>query len=109
MRVSGRARTSLVAAVTFVLVAQPAAAACTGIMLKTKDGSILHGRMVEFGITIDTSIAVVPRDYTFVGQTPKGDGLKYTSKYAAVGAIAFTGVKLLDGLNEAGLAMARLL
>ena len=69
-------------------------------MLKTKDGSIVHGRTVEFGITIDTSIAVVPRDYTFVGQAPKGDGLKYTSKYAAVGAIAFTGVKLLDGLNE---------
>ena len=78
---------------------------CTGIMLKTRDGSIVHGRTVEFGITIETSIVVVPRGYEFVGQTPNGDGLKYAVKYAAVGAIAFTDVKLLDGLNEAGLAV----
>jgi choloylglycine hydrolase len=78
---------------------------CTGIMLKTKDGAIVHGRTVEFGTVIDTSIVVVPRGYAFVGQTPKGDGLKYAAKYAAIGAIAFTDVKLLDGLNEAGLAV----
>ncbi len=78
---------------------------CTGIMLRTKDGSTVHGRTVEFGITIDTSIAFVPRGYEFTGQTPLGRGLKYVAKYAAVGVIAFTDVKLLDGLNEAGLAV----
>ena len=36
---------------------------------------------------------------------PRGDGLEYTAKYAAVGAIAFTDIKLLDGLNEQGLAV----
>lgn len=94
----------LLAAVAAAAIVQPAAA-CTGIMLKTKDGSIVHGRTVEFGRTIDSSIAVVPRGYAFVGQAPNGDGLKYTAKYAAVGAIAFKDVKLLDGLNEAGLAV----
>ncbi|MEP9399141.1 choloylglycine hydrolase family protein [Mesorhizobium sp. KR2-14] len=83
----------------------PPAAACTGIMLKTKDGSIVHGRTVEFGTTIESSIAVVPRGYAFVGQTPSGDGLKYSAKHAAVGAIAFKDLKLLDGLNDAGLAV----
>ena len=78
---------------------------CTGIMVRTKDGSTIHGRTVEFGITIDTSIAFVPRGYEFTGQTPLGDGLKYVAKYASVGVIAFTDVKLLDGLNEAGLAV----
>ncbi len=74
-------------------------------MLKAKDGSFVHGRTVEFGVAIDTTIAIVPRGYAFVGQTPIGDGLKYTAKYGAIGAIAFTDVKLLDGLNEAGLAV----
>ncbi len=92
------------AAAAFALVTQQAAA-CTGIMLKTKDGSIVHGRTVEFGIYIDTTIAVVPRGYEFIGQTPNGDGLKYSAKYGVVGAIAFTDVKILDGFNEAGLSV----
>jgi len=104
MRLSKTVHISLIAAVVFAFVAQPVLA-CTGIMLKTTDGSLVHGRTVEFGITIDSSVAVIPRGYQFVGQTPMGDGLKYAAKYAAVGAIAFTDVKLLDGLNEAGLAV----
>ncbi len=99
-----KASALIIAIMGFSLIAQPVLA-CTGIMLKTEDGSIVHGRTVEFGIYIDTSIAIVPRGYEFVGQTPKGDGLKYKSKYAAIGAIAFTDVKILDGLNEAGLAV----
>lgn len=79
--------------------------ACTGIMLKTQDGSVVHGRTLEFGITVDTSIAVVPRGYKFVGQTPLGDGLKYAAKYAAIGVITFKDLKIADGLNEAGLAV----
>ena len=94
----------LLAAVATAAIVQPAAA-CTGIMLKAKDGSIVHGRTVEFGNVIDSSIAVVPRGYAFVGQTPSGDGLKYSAKHAAVGAIAFKDLKLLDGLNDAGLAV----
>jgi penicillin V acylase-like amidase (Ntn superfamily) len=70
---------------------------CTGITLKTKDGSIVHGRTVEFDMTIDTTIAVIMRGNEFTGQTPRGDGLKYTAKYAVVGVIAFTDVKILDG------------
>jgi len=79
--------------------------ACTGIMLRTEDGSVVHGRTVEFGITIDTSIVFVPRGQKFVGQTPEGDGLAYSAKYAALGAIAFTDLKILDGINEKGLAV----
>ncbi len=104
MRRNKTAKAALVAAMAFALVTQQAEA-CTGIMLKTKDGSIVHGRTVEFGFVIDTTVAIVPRGYAFVGQTPNGEGLKYAAKYAAIGAIAFTDVKLLDGLNEAGLAV----
>ncbi len=79
---------------------------CTGIMLKTKDGSVVHGRTVEFGIAIDTTVVVVPHGYQFVGQTPRGDGLRYSAKYAAVGLITYEDVSIMDGLNEAGLAAA---
>lgn len=81
------------------------AAACTGIRLTNNDGSVVHGRTVEFGVTIETSIAVVPRGHTFVGETPLGDGLAYTAKHAAIGIITYTDVKIVDGLNEAGLAV----
>jgi penicillin V acylase-like amidase (Ntn superfamily) len=46
-----KARILLIAVMGFTFIAQPALA-CTGIMLKTNDGSIVHGRTVEFGITI---------------------------------------------------------
>lgn len=92
------------ASATMLATATLPAPACTGIQLTNKDGSIVNGRTVEFGVKIDISIAVVPRGYAFTGVTPAGDGLKYIAKHAAVGAIAFTDVKLMDGINDAGLA-----
>ncbi|HEV8053129.1 MAG TPA: choloylglycine hydrolase family protein [Parachlamydiaceae bacterium] len=81
------------------------AEACTGIKLVAKDGSLVHGRTLEFGIKVDASAAVIPRGYAFKAATPNGSGLEYTSKYGAVGAIAFGEPALLDGLNEKGLAV----
>lgn len=77
--------------------------ACTGIKLVAKDGTFVAGRTLEFGIQIDTSAAVVPRGFKFVGTTPNGKGLVYTSKYGAVGAFAFNQPALMDGMNEKGL------
>lgn len=82
----------------------PQADGCTGIRLKAKDGSTVNGRTLEFGVQVETSAAVVPRGFEFVGTTPQGPGLKYTAKYGAVGAIAYTNVALMDGINEKGLA-----
>ena len=77
--------------------------ACTGIELTNKDGSTVSGRTVEFGVKIDASIAIVPHGFAFTGRTPAGDGLKYTAKHAAVGVYAYSDVKLMDGINDAGL------
>ncbi len=85
---------------------QTTAKACTGVLLKTQENTFVHGRTVEFGIDLDLSVAVIPRGYQFVGQTPKGDdGMQYSAKYAAIGVIAYKNVKLLDGINEKGLAI----
>lgn len=78
---------------------------CTGIMLRNSDGTLVHGRTLEFGMVVDTKIAVVPRGYDFVGKAPGEPGMKYKSKYAAVGAITFNDVAISDGINEKGLAV----
>jgi choloylglycine hydrolase len=79
--------------------------ACTGMKLIAKDGSLVHGRTLEFGIQVDISTVVIPRGYSFKGTTPQGEGLSYKSKYGVVGAIAFGELALMDGLNEKGLAV----
>lgn len=79
--------------------------ACTGMKLVAKDGALVHGRTLEFGREVDLSVAVVPRGFRFKSQTAQGVGLSYKSRYAAVGAMAFGEMALLDGLNEKGLAV----
>lgn len=80
--------------------------ACTGIKLIAKDGSIVHGRTAEFGVELDLSVVVIPRNYVFVGTTPLGKGISYKSKYAVLGASTFNQLAVLDGMNEMGLCAA---
>ena len=98
-------RKILAAASAIALAVAPAAQACTGIKLTNADGTIVHGRTVEFGIPLEIDMVVVPRGYDFVGSTPLGDGKKWTSKYGASGAILFGNLAIMDGLNEKGLAV----
>ena len=79
--------------------------ACTGIMLKSKDGSVVHGRTLEFGTEIVTSIAIIPRKYSFQGTIPKGKGMAYEARYGVVGVSAFNEIAILDGVNEKGLSV----
>lgn len=79
--------------------------ACTGLKIIAKDGSLIHGRTLEFAVPLDLSMVVIPRNYYFAGKTTQGKGLEYQTKYATLGAIAFKDVSILDGINEAGLAV----
>jgi choloylglycine hydrolase len=78
--------------------------ACTGIKLIAEDGTLVHGRTLEFGVAADIGVSVIPRGFSFRGTTPNGAGLRYTTKYAAVGATCFGKLSLIDGMNEKGLA-----
>jgi choloylglycine hydrolase len=78
---------------------------CTGLKVTAKDGTAVHGRTLEFGVPVDFSAVVVPRGYPFQGTTPDGPGLKYHTKYAAVGMIAFDNPAIMDGMNEKGLSV----
>ncbi len=88
-----------------LLMSQPSAKACTGIQLKTEDGTFVSGRTLEFGIFFETSVIVVPRGYPFVGKTTRGNGKKWKSKYACVGVIIADNEVILDGINEKGLSV----
>lgn len=78
--------------------------ACTGIRMTAQDGSSINGRTVEFGTVIDMSACIIPRNFQFIGKTPNGDGLRYTSKYAVAGIYCFKDQVVMDGVNERGLA-----
>lgn len=96
---------AFVACAVGAILSQHISEACTGLLLKAKDGSFVHGRTLEFGVQVNPSITVIPRGYEFVGSTPTGKGLKYKSKYGAIGAVAYDQIAILDGLNEKGLAV----
>lgn len=79
--------------------------ACTGLKLVAKDGKTVHGRTLEFGQPVEISIAYIPKGSSFATETDKGEGLKYETKYSAIGAIAYDELAILDGINEKGLAV----
>ncbi len=95
---------TMIFTIAIVLFTLTSADACTGIMLKTKDGKAVHGRTLEFGVEVSTSLVAVPANYQFTGKTANGDGLKYKTKYAMTGLITFTDMNIADGMNSAGLS-----
>ncbi len=95
---------TMILAVAVVLFAHTITNACTGIKIKTKDGKTVHGRTLEFGVEVSTSLVAIPKDYQFVGKTDNGDGLKYKTKYSMTGIITFTDINVADGMNSAGLS-----
>ena len=95
---------TMIVALTILFFAISAADACTGIMLKTKDGKTVSGRTLEFGVEVSTSLIAVPANYQFVGKTDNGDGMKYKTKYSMTGIITFSDINIADGMNSAGLS-----
>ena len=98
-------KSMMMSAACVLLMNQPYAEACTGIQLQAEDGAFVSGRTLEFGITFDSSIIVVPRNYEFTGQTTLGDGKQWKSKYASVGVMLADNEIILDGINEKGLSV----
>ncbi len=94
-------------ATAFMILVQPVAQACTGIMLKNSDKTYVHGRTLEFGYYLDPSILFTPRGNVVKGNTPsgKGKGMVFTTKYATMGMISFGEAGYIDGINEKGLSL----
>ncbi len=83
--------------------------ACTAIRLIAADGTVIYARTMEFAIDIHSDIITVPRGFARTGSTPTGEnGLKWSSKYAAVGTNGVGLPFIFDGVNEKGLAIGLL-
>ena len=79
------------------------APACTGIRLIADDGTVVYARTLEFSVDLESDVIVVPRNYTRTGTTPEGqNGLKWTSRYASVGANGVGLPFLFDGVDREG-------
>jgi choloylglycine hydrolase len=78
--------------------------ACTGVAVTSSDGGVVVGRTLEFGESLDSNVIVWPAGSVFIGETPSGPGVKFTSKYGFIGATAANHLDfIIDGFNEKGL------
>jgi choloylglycine hydrolase len=92
-------------AVTALLAAQ-AAEACTGIRLIARNGDVVFARTLEFATDINSEVIMVPRGFARTGTAPGGRaGMRWTSRYATLGANGEGLPYIFDGLNEKGLAV----
>ena len=80
--------------------------ACTGIMLKSKDGATVAARTIEWAESVmNTLYVVVPRNQELQSLTPSGmDGMKFKTKYGFVGLAVEQKEFMVEGLNEKGLS-----
>jgi len=97
-------RSTAIAAFALVTATSAVASACTGIRLTAKDGTVVAGRTLEFGLDLKSSIITIPAGSALTGTLPNdAKGLAYTTKYGIVGANAFGLPVIVDGMNDRGL------
>ena len=78
--------------------------ACTSFLITNNEGKPLYGRTMEFAFLLSSQATVVPRQYAYQATGPDGKpGMKWKSKYAAMGLNAFDMPYIIDGMNEKGL------
>ncbi len=79
--------------------------ACTGIIVKTKNGVTIPARTMEFGFDVRSKLLIIPKgtDLTFLSSNEQKDGLKLKTKYGFAGMNAVEKEIVVDGMNEAGL------
>lgn len=83
---------------------------CMSFRITAKDGNIMIGRTMEFGVDSQWKIAVVPRNMQFTSPAPGGkNGLAWKNKYGYVAVVGW-GIDTMvsDGMNEAGLSFGGL-
>ncbi len=88
----------------------PIAEACSVFRVTAKDGTILSGRTMEFGIDMKYGLVAVPRGREYASPAPEAKrGLAWKTAYGYV-AVNIYGMEAVvtDGMNEAGLTFSAL-
>ncbi len=81
--------------------------ACTGITLKTADGTPVVARTIEWGgSNLNSRYVIVPRGYIQQSYVPGGrkDGLLFSAMYGYVGLAVEQEEFVAEGINEEGLS-----
>lgn len=81
------------------------ARACTGLVMKGEDGTVVYGRTQEWSaFDFKTQVVVYPENETFQAVTPDGaNGISWDAKHGFLGFLLLDRV-IGDGMNEKGLA-----
>ncbi len=83
--------------------------ACTDIVIETKDGALINGRSMEFGLPMNSKIALNPKGRKHQSKAPNNEpGLAWTSKYGYISINCLEQGFTTDGLNEEGLSIGAL-
>ena len=87
----------------------PPAEACTNFVVKARDGTVVHGRSMEFAMPLQSLVVVHPRGEAMQSTAPGGrKGFAWTSTYGYL-MMTFVGkVGSNDGINEKGLSLGYL-
>ncbi|MFV0329487.1 MAG: linear amide C-N hydrolase [Dysgonomonas sp.] len=82
------------------------AKSCTGITLKSKEGTIIVARTIEWGgSNLNSQYVITPRGYTNQSYIPGGiGGMTFTARYGYVGLAVEQKDFIAEGLNEEGLS-----
>ena len=100
---------SLVAAIVLAICVTNSYA-CMSFQVTGKDGTIMIGRTMEFGVESNWKISVVPRNMQFTSPAPGGKkGLTWKNKYGYLAVVGWGMDNMVaDGMNEAGLSFGGL-
>lgn len=83
--------------------------ACTDFLIKTKDGSVIVGRSMEWAEDMKSQLRVHARAEDHVTHSPDGKpSMRWQSKYGYVAADAYDIDLAVDGMNEKGLSIGAL-
>ena len=98
-------RNVVTSAVLIVAFTAQSALACTGIVLKSADGTTVPARTMEFGFDIQSNIFAVPAGTSMetLGLNPNEVGFAYDAKYGFLGANGLDMPIVFDGINTEGL------
>ena len=83
------------------------ATACTALVFKAQDGTVIYGRTMEWGASdLHSELALVPHDTAFKSALGAGKtGMEWKNRYGFVGVNAAGLPYATDGMNEAGLTV----
>ena len=95
----------LIATAISLLVSAQAALACTGIVLRSADGSTVPARTMEFAFDIHSNLLAIPAgtEIEKLILDPDNTGFSFTAKYGFLGANGLDKQIVFDGMNTQGL------